>query len=883
MIINTDVVLGATGLAAIGSAVLAPELLNLRREASLSRESLSQRVLGPFGLVPAKQRVSRVLPWKCAIRPNVIKLRNGSYMAAWRIAASDVGTLLDSEILDTAYGFAATIGAQSPSTKIQLYERRAPWAEYEKGLGWDHPIARLLDDKIVPQLFERERVYHTERTLVVTSAPTSESLDALRAAVSVGVDAQRRTENDLLSEFDSLGEALEAGLNTRTLSVERLGERTVTDATGTERTVSDLISFCNLCVTGFNTPIVPPPAGVDLHDYLAVELDRGGYEPCIAQLEVSAIIPMPFPPEAVPMMLDKLTQLKVSHMLYVSFVPDTVAEAHRKLTASASNFKAQANFMAKRHVDPAFAAGHEQMVDAIGKTRSEYTRYGRAYYAIIVRARSRSDVRKAERIVQSALADCHFRGSVRRWGALSTIFSILPGQSAIAEKRQVPMDALTIAKAFPIHSATKGRKHSEAESFKGIPVPPITYALGPGGEFFRHHLNVKDVFHSVKFGRPGVGKSVDEVFEDAMWLARIPFGGVTVIDRGPSAYQLCMMLDGLYYRVLGRNSPGFALFADAHIPSQAREIYAIVKRMVELSGVPVTGLRERWIKEAIADVGGRPRADRCMSGFLEHLQDPDESLHPVLKKYTRLGDMGGTFDGVTDTFETGRYNVIDLELVMNLAPELLIPLLECVIWKTRTAVRRMKEAMGADGELVHWRIRVDECNTNLMRHPIGVQFLVDMALMGRKENFALALATNSIRKFAECAGSSDVMFATATRVYFNDPAATGENRQYYEDHELPERGILQLPELGDHEFLLHQPEANICRRLSHRLDKNVLAVIGTSRNVTMVDHYIDRFPAARDGDHRWKKELLKAYGAEEAAEWLAALIESAPDALEVVS
>jgi type IV secretory pathway VirB4 component len=563
--------------------------------------------------------------------------------------------------------------------------------------------------------------------------------------------------------------------------------------------------------------------------------------------------------------------------VHVSFVPESVAAATSTLSRGASNFKAAANFSAKRHVDPGYMGAHEDMVESIGKTTDDYTRFGRASFTILVWGRSRTQVRKAERAIEAALNDCHFRGTVRRNGALDTILSTLPGQTEIRKKREFQLDALTVAKMIPLHEASLGRRYSESESFKGIKVPPTTYALGPGGQLFRKHLNVADVFHSIKFGRPTVGKSVDEAYESAMWLTRLPFGGVTSIDRGPSAYQICKMFDGQYYRILDKTSPGFALFSDAQIPAQARDVYGIIKRMVELSGVPVTGDREKWIKDAIAVIAGRPRPERSMLAFWEQVQDFDHSIRKVLKKYTRLGDLGATFDSTVDTFEVGRFNVIDLELAMNLPPELLIPLLECVIWKTRTSVRRMKQALGPEGDLVHWRFAVDEVNNSLMRHPIGVQYLVDMSLMGRKENFALSLASNSMLKFAECEGSGDIIDAAATRVYFNDPAATGKNRKLYESHELPERGILWVPELADREFVLHQPGANICRRLTHQLDKNMMAIVGTSRNANMVDEYMDRFPVAKWGEHEWKRQILRAQGADEAADKLSTILEAAEE------
>jgi hypothetical protein len=79
-----------------------------------------------------------------------------------------------------------------------------------------------------------------------------------------------------------------------------------------------------------------------------------------------------------------------------------------------------------------------------------------------------------------------------------------------------------------------------------------------------------------------------------------------------------------------------------------------------------------------------------------------------------------------------------------------------------------------------------------------------------------------------------------------------------------------LPELNDHEFILFQPEANVMRRLSHKLDRDIMAVIGTSRNVKMVDQHIERYGPD------WKVALLRSQGAEEAANRLETILKDHP-------
>lgn len=864
MIIDVDLVIEAAAIGALGVGVLAPET-QIWRQAGAARLMPREwpKVLSDRIKRLQRDRLAEVLPYHRAIRPTVIKNKSGSYLAAWRIAGADVGTLDENDVINTAYQVSATIGSLPDGSKVQLYARRAPFREYERGVGLAHPIAQLLEDLRADTFLKRERVYHTERTLTLTWQPPAEGLDRLKKAVLVGVDAQVRTENDLLREFEEICETLQTALSTRTLSMKRLGERQ-----HRSRTVSDLISFVSTCVCGKYVDLVSPPAGTDLDHFLSTEVKPAGFYPKVGEFEVSAIALKSWPDEAESRMLDKLTEMKMSHMLHISFAPQPIATVQKELRSGVADFNAAANFSARTHVDPDLNEAKAEMVSAIGQASKDYTRHGLVSVTLMVRGRDRGQTRKAERAMEGTLNDCGFRGEVRRLGALETTLSTFPSSTHYSRKREYLMDALTIARAFPLHEASLGRKYAECESLPAR-TPPLAYALGPGGQLFREHGNVKGVFHRFSLGRPDVGKSVHETFISAMYLSRMPNFGVTVIDRGPSAYQACKMFDGQYYRLLGKGNPGFAMFSDCHEPAQARELFKIIKRMCELSGVDTkVGEREESLEQCIRVLGSRPRNERHFYAFWEQLQDPDGALKPALKKYTRLGLVGALFDASVDTFDTGRFNVIDVELAMNLEPALLIPILETIIWKTRTAVRRMKET----NPHLHWRFSIDEVNNSLMRHPIGKEYISDMLLMGRKEGFGVSMASNSVKNFVEFSGFSDILLACQTRVYFQDGAALGAHREYYDKCDLPERGIEMLPELDQYEFIEHQPESNVMRRLTHKLGPDIMAILGTSYGVARVDEYMARYPVAQWGAHMWKLEMLKAQGALDAADRLATLI-----------
>jgi len=859
-VIANPALLGAAALFVLAVFVLLPELRSRRRASSAERELQARRA----GLADH-------LPYRRLIRPTVIKNVSGSYLAAWRIAGRDVGTLGDSEILNTAYQFAATVGALPSGTIAQCYARRVPFREYDRALGADHPVLELLDDLRAEFFLRREKVYTTERTFTLTWQPPAQSAERARAAMSAGIDAQRRTENQLLSDFEELCERVESALS-GILNAKRLGEITEADRFGNQRRRSELLRFVASCVTGEDKPFNVPPPHTLLNGLLSAEV-RGGFDVQVGDDEIGCVEIKSFPDEVVPRILDKLTELKVPHLIAVRMIAQSVAATRSELRGAAVDYKGAANFNAG-FVDPEAQAASESVIEAYGSASGDYTRVGRVSIVLVVRARDRERVAKAQRAVIGVLEDAGFRGLVRKMGALDTWLSTLPS-NAKNGTRKYPLSALTIAKVFPVHEASMGRRFAGSEALPAR-TPAVTYALGRGNTLYRGHLNVADVFHGFGVGKTGAGKSVMLSYLAASFRGRLPLAGVTTIDRGRSAERLCRMLDGEFYDLLGQSSPGFALFADAGDPFQDRELLQILEEMVELQrGTRVTPEQHESLATAVRIIASLPQQNRSLFAFYELLQDPDGSLRPAIAAYTRRGTLGAMLDATEDTFAVGRFNVVDIERVIRLPEKYLIPILRVVVWKTLSQIRRMKATVGRD---LHWLINIDEAHA-VMRHEIGARFILDLQKTGRKENIGVWLWSNSLADFTALRARNDLLMNSPSRIYFGDSAATENDLDtvaLYKSLQLPARGIAMLPNLPERSFILHQPDTGVLTELNLRLDRDMLAVVGTSRGNDAVGRFVAEYPPERFGAHRWKVELLRHEGAAQAASRLESILSLQP-------
>jgi type IV secretory pathway VirB4 component len=825
------------GAAVAGGTLVLPEILGRTKQA-------------PSGPRP-DAALAQYLPYRYLVRADVLKGER-SYLAAWRIAGADAGTLHEETIKGVAYQVAATLGLLGPSAMGQFYEVRSHFREYDRGLSrTDHPVLELLDDLREEQFLRRESVFDSQRYFVLTWMAPNAMLEAMRAAVSVGVDAQRRSENEMIAEFEGRCRRIEASLRVA-LAAERLGE-VVEDG----RRRSELLRFVARMVSGEDRPFNVPPPTIRLNELLARDF-VGGMDVRVGEDEIGVVEILTPPDEAAPMMLDRLADLDIPHTLAVRVIGMSSQEAQQTTADAVADLRGAADFHFSL-TNPAELRAAGEMQEAYGDAGDEQKRLGWTSVAVVVRAKTRPEVILAQQAVVDALEASGFRAVIPQGEALDSFLATLPGQRGHG-MRQFPVDALTVAKAFPLHERSKGLRHSDSESFPaGVPVPCVSYALGRGKSPRRVHLNSGDLFHGLMCGRTRSGKSVRSAFLAAMFRGRLPLASVTIIDRGLSARPTCLMLDGEHYDVLGRRSPGFALFAGAHREDEERELLAILEEMATLQGVEVTPDHRRALLEAIRVVASRPAEERTLDFFLAMLGGGDHGqlLEPAIAAYGAAGILGDTFTRSSDAFESGRFNVIDLQNVVRGAGDerFLIPLLRVIMWRLTAHERRLKEQVGED---LHSLYIVDEAHA-LLRHDIGAAWALEQHKEGRKHNRGLWLVSNSPEDFASLPRLDDLLKASQTRMYSQDPTALDPGTStLYEKLGLPRKGIEMLPLIGERAIVLHGPETGTLCELDFKLDEDVRAVLGSSRTNKLVDRYLEAWPTDKYGRDRWKTEMLLA-------------------------
>lgn len=847
MAINPYVVLVATACAAIVVIAALPEWRSLRR------------VLSPQGLRRGQRNAfSDVLPYERFLAADVIELDNRCLLAAWDISARETGTLDDEQIINTTYLLSAAYGAIPVGAALQIYTTRSEAGEYQPGMGLDHPVGKVFDEMRARQFTHDERVMATTVTIALTWRPPSETKEQMRARLAAGAAAKPRSKAGIIAEFQNLCETFEAALTRDYVKVARLGEHTEFG-----EQYSDLLAFVGGCVTGVRQKMRTPPLLLRLKHLLAVEA-VGGSHPIIGDRYATAIEFHELPDGAVPQMLDGIsTRTRVPFVFHVRYVAQNVSKVKKRLRTARRDFEGASKFRTGGGVDPDQVQAAEQMMDAFGKATKDESRFGEVSLSIVVRARARDLLRKAENEVLAVMEDAGFRCSVKRLGALDLILSTFPGNLSYGVRR-FPLDSLTIAKMVPLHTPDIGRPYAESEALP-FTTPPTTFGLTPGNNQLRIHGNSGGLWHAIMSGPSDSGKSVGSTLWSLSMRTRLPLVGVTTVDSGPSQYQICKLLDGQYYRPGTSDGLGFALFRHVHEPEEALAVLAIIEEEIvkpalgEVSTTHHTVLQAAMVRMAEMDWH-----KRSMLAFYDLIADRDAELRPVIRRFTRY-ELGTIIDCEEDSFDVGRYNVVDIRDIVGLPLQTLGPIYRTILHKCRSQVERLKARMGAAGRSLHWWYSFDEAH-RLFSNDMFSQAILETLKEGRKFNYSVNLISNSVFDFNKFKFRDDLLAQTRTRIYYGDTDAIATNPrtlQAYADMGVPDRGIAMLPRLPERSFLLQQP--GILREVRFAITKEQLAVLGTSRTAPLVDEAIARWGSG------WKVPFLRQQGATWAADRLESL------------
>jgi len=530
---------------------------------------------------------------------------------------------------------------------------------------------------------------------------------------------------------------------------------------------SNLLEIINFIITGERHKIKLPNIPIYL-DYLLANQDlTGGIVPKIADKYISVIAIDGFPAESYPMMLQELDNLAIPYRFnsrYICMDQYTALqqiENYRKTWAQKilSFFDKLFN-NAKARVNKDAVLMTADAEDAYLINQSSMVSFG--YYSgnIILLHEDKDKLQSQTREIRKVILSQGFSARVETLNVLEGWLGSHPG-NGYSNLRRIILHSLNLADILPLSTIYAGSGQAPCP-FYPPGSPPLMYAATDGSTPFRLNLHVNDLGHTLIFGPTGAGKSVLLAMIAAQFR-RYKDACIFAFDKGMSMFPLVSAAGGTHYHIAGDDSQ-LAFCPLRYIDTDAEQAWAEdwITTLATLQKVDIKPEHRTAIHNAVTQIRNSPEQHRTLSNLYHYLQH--QELKEAIQHYTNQGAMGKLLDAPSDSMTLENYTVFEIENLMNLGEENLIPVLLYIFHRIEKAFKGQPSMLILDEAWI------------MLGHPVFQQKIREWLKVLRKANCAVVLATQSLSD-AQQSGILDVLSESCPTKIFLANEDAGKDTQ----------------------------------------------------------------------------------------------------------
>lgn len=653
------------------------------------------------------------------------------------------------------------------------YRRAA--ASYPEGERYfPDATSALIEEERRAQYNRQGRHFETVYTLAFTYKGPAEVGRRLSAFFFEGEPAQNqvRAAERTIDLFEKSVEQLEDALSSM-LSLRRLEG-------------DDLVAHVHTCITGLHHPVRVASIPAYLDFYLGSQDFYGGFAPRIGELHIRPVAITGFPADSSPEILDFLTKVPMEYRWSNRFVFLDPHTAERQLKTYRRNwFQKRMGLMGL--VKESFQLGSQTFANqdavmmandadqAVAEASSNTVRYGYYTSVVIVMDADPAIADTNAREVAKQLQHHGFPARIEDANAVEAYLGSLPATGWPNVRRPL-INTLNLADLFPDTSVAPGHATNPSPYFPPN-SPALTYTATTGSTPFRLNLHVSDVGHTLAFGPTGSGKSTLLGLLMAQFF-RYPRAQVFAFDKGLSSYILAKACGAEHYDIYGDENDPLAFYPLASIQEESERVWAEewLENLLFLQGVPVTPAQRKALHRALQLLASSPPDARTLTDLTNTLQD--HTLRDGLFHYTLGGAMGRLLDANRDSLGSARFQVFEMERMMNMGEKNLVPVLLYLF-------HRIDQRLTGEPTLVV----IDEAWVMLAHSLFGAKIEEWLRTL-RKRNAAVVFASQSISEVAKSTKRDVVIESCPTKIFLPNPQAQTEHSSaLYRSLGLSERQI----------------------------------------------------------------------------------------------
>ena len=728
----------------------------------------------------AKLGFSDHLPYAAFVEDGIMLNKDGALMAAWQVNGPDVESQTNQERNVLAAQLNNFLSRLSSGYMLHIDAFRKSTKGYpEPGRShFEDEITELIDEER-RRSFQTSKAHFETTTVIVLTYLPPELANSKFVKALYSIEGDEVTEADTtLSDFQKTIKELSEQLSSFA-KIQQLKSYTYMSEDGVERKRCRFLEYIQQSITGDYHPVNLPDIPMFLDSILGADFTPA-ITPTIDNSIIGVVAIDGFPHESFPGMLSSLDNLTIEYRWSTRFIflDSMVAKKRiegfmRRWRGAATKIINQMFNIQSKDVD---ADALEMVTDAqtaITEASMGDVAYGYYTSVVIVYANTMAQLDKDLNLIKTSIKNLGFNARIETINANEAYLGSLCGNGYQNVRRPL-IHTFNLAHLIPINSIWVGSENNPCP-FYPPESPPLMQVATAGSSPFRVNLHVKDVGHTLVFGPTGSGKSTLLSLLAAQFR-RYAGAQVFFFDKGKSILPMTLAVNGNFYD-FGDDENKLSFCPLATIETDADQAWAEdwIISLLKLQNVKIKAEHRNAIHDAMSSLR-KSEAKKTISNFMTSLQDKE--LKAALKFYSIDGALGHILDSETDSFQAASFTAIEMEELMNMGEEALMPVLLYLFHRIE------KNLTGAPTLIV-----LDEAWVMLGHDAFRAKIREWLKVLRRK-NCAVILATQSLSDAAN-SGIMDVLVENCpTKIMLPNPKANQPaSRRFYEEVGLNERQI----------------------------------------------------------------------------------------------
>lgn len=574
------------------------------------------------------------------------------------------------------------------------------------------PISALIDAERREQFESLDAHFETNFTMVFQYTPPSQAASKFTRLFYTETGANKELEHVdfVLADFRQKLSGIATGLRDL-LHMNRMG--TIVVGTGKDQYKSDeLVNYLHYCLTGNEIKLRIPDCPMYMDTWLGYEPFWTGIRPRIGNKHIACVSISGFPSMSRPGILSLLEELPVEYRWSTRFLFMDQQGALGTLDTYYRKWKQWAGGSVWSQIrrdgggepDRDAASMTEEVNQATKEAKSGAVTFGYYTTTIVLMGEDRKLLDLRADYIKKEIEHRGFHARVEDFNAVEAWLGTLPGHSYPNVRRPF-VHTLNLSDLMPLSSIWPGLKTNPCSLFPEN-TPPLMHAITTGSTPFRINLHVGDVGHTTIFGPTGAGKSTALSILSMQFLRYqtvtregvIKPATVSMIDKGYSLYASCSAVGGAHYDI-GADDSTLTLCPLAEIDTEsdkhwAREWIGICYELQSENNRKLTPKQKHLVHETIERMSKAPKETRRLSEFLLSVQD--EEIDAAITPYTVGGGFGTLLDGVYDSTVTSHYTVYEIDKLMGMGEQYLLPVMLYLFRKIEKSLTGQPAMLGID-------------------------------------------------------------------------------------------------------------------------------------------------------------------------------------------